>query len=44
LTLNGVPFPKDDGAVYAALIDVAEKRLNKTGLADLLRKLVEKKS
>jgi death-on-curing protein len=44
LTLNGARFPEDNGSVYAALIDVAEKRLNKTGLADVLRKLVEMKS
>lgn len=43
LTLNGVRFPEDDGSVYAALIEVAEKRLDKAGLADTLRKLVEKK-
>ena len=39
---NGLRFPKDNGSVYAALIDVANKKLNKTGLADVLRKLVEK--
>lgn len=44
LALNGVRFPEDDGSGYAALIDVAEKRVNKTGLADVLRKLVEKNS
>lgn len=43
LTLNGVSFPKDDGSVYTALIDVAEKRLDKTGLAKVLHKLVGKK-
>ena len=43
LTLNGVSFPKDDGSVCAALIDVAEKRLDKTGLAKVLHKLVERK-
>ena len=42
LTLNGVRFPKDDGSVYDALIDVANKKLDKTGLAAVLRKLVEK--
>jgi death on curing protein len=44
LTLNGVRFPKDDGSVYAALIDVANKKLDKAGLADVLRRLVEKRS
>ena len=44
LALNGVRFPEDDGSVYAALIDVANKRLDKSGLAATLRNLVEKKS
>ena len=42
LKLNGKQFPKDDGSVYAALIDVAKKKLDKTGLASVLQKLVEK--
>ena len=42
LTLNGRRIPKDDGSVYAALIDVARKRLDKAGLAEVFRKLVEK--
>jgi death-on-curing protein len=42
LTLNSARVPKDDGSLFAALIDVANKRLDKTGLADVLRKLVEK--
>lgn len=41
LKMSGVRFPKDDGLVYAALIDVANKRLD-AGLADVFRKLVEK--
>lgn len=44
LTLNGVRFPVDDGSVYTALIDVANKRLNKAGLATVLRTLVETNS
>ena len=44
LKLNGVRFPKDDGSVYAALIDVANKKLDKAGLAEVLRRLVEKNS
>jgi len=44
LMVNGVRFPVDDGSIYAALIDVANKRLDKTGLAAVLRKLVEKES
>lgn len=43
LRLNGVLFPKDDGSVYAAMIEIAEKRLDKAGLAVALRKLVESK-
>jgi len=42
LRLNQVPFPLDDGTVYRALIDIAEKRLDKAGLALVLRRLVEK--
>jgi death-on-curing protein len=41
LRKNGVRFPKDDGSVYAALIEIAEKRLDKPGLAETLRRLVE---
>jgi death on curing protein len=44
LRLNGVRFPKDDGSVYAAMIELAEKRLDKAGLAVVLRKLVESKT
>ena len=44
LQVNGVRFPKDDGSVYAALIDVANKKLDKAGLADVVRRLVEKKN
>jgi death-on-curing protein len=43
LKVNGVPFPKDDGSVYAALIDVAEKRMDRAALAEALRRLIEKK-
>jgi len=39
LTLNGVSFPKDDGSVYSAMIEIAEKRMDKTGLANALRRL-----
>ncbi|HXT12972.1 MAG TPA: type II toxin-antitoxin system death-on-curing family toxin [Candidatus Angelobacter sp.] len=41
LRKNGLPFPKDDGSVYAAMIEIAEKRLDKSGLAARLRRLVE---
>jgi death on curing protein len=42
LRLNNVQFPKDDGSVYNALIAIAEKRLDKAGLAEVLRRLVQK--
>ncbi|HEU5122898.1 MAG TPA: type II toxin-antitoxin system death-on-curing family toxin [Verrucomicrobiae bacterium] len=42
LLVNGIRFPGDDGSVYTALIDVAEKKLDKPGLAGVLRKLAEK--
>jgi len=41
LRKNGVRFPKDDGSVYRAMIEIAEKRLDKRGLAETLRRLVE---
>ena len=41
LRLNGKPFPKDDGSVYRAMIEIAEKRLDKRGLAETLRRLAE---
>jgi death-on-curing protein len=43
LRVNGVPFPKDDGSVYQAMIQIAEKRLDKPGLATVLRLLTERK-
>lgn len=43
LRVNGVTFPKDDGSVYAALIEIANKRLDKPGLAGVLRRLAEMK-
>jgi len=42
LRLNGIRFPKDDGSVYKAMIEIAEKRLDKAGLAVVLCLLVEK--
>jgi len=44
LTLNGIRVPKDDGSVYNALIEIANKQLDKAGLALVLRKLVETKN
>ena len=41
LALNGIRVPKDDGSVYKALIDIANKQLDKPGLALVLRKLAE---
>jgi prophage maintenance system killer protein len=42
LTFNEVNFPKDDGTLYEAMIAIANKRLDKAGLAVILRRLVEK--
>lgn len=44
LSVNGVTFPKDDGSVYAAMIEIANKRMDKAGLAAALQRLIEKKS
>jgi death on curing protein len=44
LRLNHVRVPLDDGSVYRAMIDIAEKRLDKPGLALVLRRLVEKQN
>ncbi|HEY1663849.1 MAG TPA: type II toxin-antitoxin system death-on-curing family toxin [Verrucomicrobiae bacterium] len=44
LRLNGVRFPKDDGSVYRAMIEIAEKRLDKTGLAAVLKQLTQKQN
>ena len=44
LRLNGVRFPKDDGSVYKAMIEIAGKRLDKAGLAVVLRLLAEKQN
>ncbi len=41
LRLNSIRFPTDDGSVYRAVIEIAEKRLDKAGLALVLRRLVE---
>jgi death-on-curing protein len=42
LDKNGISFPKEDGSVYRAMIEIAEKRLDKTGLAAVLKKLAGK--
>ena len=43
LMRNGIDAPVDDGSVYDALIAIAEKRLDKKGLAELLRKFCGQK-
>jgi len=40
LRVNGQRFPEDDGTLYAAMIEVAAKRLDMTGLANVLRRVV----
>lgn len=42
LKKNGIQFPKDDGSVYRAMIEIAEKKLDKIGFAAVLKQLVEK--
>lgn len=44
LRKNHVHFPKDDGSVYVAMIEIANKRMDKLGLAETLRRLVESAS
>jgi death-on-curing protein len=39
LDLNGLTIADADGRLYQAMIDLAEKRLDKDGLADLFRML-----
>ena len=39
LVKNGLPALVDDGTIYAALIAVARKQMNKAGLAGVLRRL-----
>ncbi len=34
---NGVDTPVDDGTIYNALMDIANKRLDKTGLIEVFR-------
>lgn len=41
LRKNGIRFPKDDGSLYAAMIKIANKQMDKSGLAETLRRLVE---
>lgn len=42
LRKNGVRFPKDDGSLYKAMIEIAQKRLDKNGLAVVLKQQIDK--
>ncbi len=42
LELNGVTLADPEGALYRAMLDVAERRLDKDGLALILRNLAAK--
>ncbi|MDB6137240.1 MAG: Death-on-curing protein [Verrucomicrobiaceae bacterium] len=37
LALNGIPVKTDDGTLYEAMIAIAERRLDKPGLAQVMR-------
>jgi death-on-curing protein len=39
LDLNGVNVEDPEGRLYSGMIDIADRRLDKTGLAALLREL-----
>jgi death-on-curing protein len=41
LRVNQMAFPQDDGSVYDAMIKIANHQLDKAGLAEVLRKIVE---
>jgi death-on-curing protein len=41
LDLNGIVIADPDGLLYQAMIDIAEKTMDKSGLADLLRGLAK---
>ena len=42
LDLNGWPGIVDDGSLYDAMIAIAEKRMDKRGLAEVLQKLCDR--
>lgn len=44
LTLNGIPISQDDGTMYVAMIDVAEKKKTKADLAAVFRRAAERKN
>jgi len=39
LRVKGIQFGKDDGSLYEAMIAIANKELDKVGLAQVLRRL-----
>jgi death on curing protein len=41
LRKNGIDYPKDNGFLYRAMIGIAEKRLDKSGLAAVLKQQAE---
>jgi death-on-curing protein len=41
LARNGVRVPKDDGSIYDAMIAIAQRRLDKKGLAAVLKRLAD---
>ena len=41
LRKNGILFPKDDGSFYDAMIEIAQKRLDKNGLAAVLKRQID---
>lgn len=44
LTLNGIPISQDDGTMYVAMIEVAEKKKTKADLAAVFRRAAERKN
>ena len=44
LQKNGIGFPKDDGSLYRAMIEIAEKSMDKAGLAAAIKQLAEKQN
>lgn len=42
LGMNGEPVLEDDGTIYQAMIDIANHRLDKPGLAAVFRRLAGK--
>jgi len=41
LDLNGMMVSDPEGLLYQAMIDIAERTMDKGGLADLLRRLAQ---